>query len=94
LQVVRDERARSSGEKTLGWDSLRTSELGIAALVADGLTNREIGARLFMSRHTVGYALRQIFRKLSIGSRIELARLVAEQAALGDQPNSPFDVVA
>ena len=71
-------RARASRPPTLGWESLRSSELGIAELVAEGLTNREIAARLFVSPHTVDFHLRQIFRKLSIDSRIELARLVIE----------------
>ena len=65
---------------TFGWDSLRASELGIAELVAEGFTNREIGARLFVSPHTVDSHLRQIYRKLSITSRIELTRLVLERA--------------
>jgi DNA-binding CsgD family transcriptional regulator len=65
---------------TFGWDSLRSSELGIAELVAEGFTNREIGARLFVSPHTVDSHLRQIYRKLSITSRIELTRLVLERA--------------
>jgi DNA-binding CsgD family transcriptional regulator len=65
---------------TFGWDSLRSSELGIAELVAEGFTNREIGARLFVSPHTVDSHLRQIYRKLSIASRVELTRLVLERA--------------
>jgi DNA-binding CsgD family transcriptional regulator len=65
---------------TFGWDGLRSSELGIAELVAEGRTNREIGARLFVSPHTVDYHLRQIYRKLSITSRIELTRLVLQRA--------------
>jgi len=69
---------------SFGWESLRESELGIAELVADGLTNRDIGARLFLSRHTVDSHLRQIFRKLGVSSRVELTRLVVEHATLGD----------
>jgi len=65
---------------TFGWDSLTEAELGIAQLVAGGLTNREVGARLFMSHHTVDAHLRQIFRKLDISSRVQLARLLAERA--------------
>jgi DNA-binding NarL/FixJ family response regulator len=72
---------RSTGRPQLGWRSLRSSELGIAEMVAEGLTNREIAARIFVSRHTVDFHLRQIFRKLSISSRIELARLVLEHTA-------------
>ncbi len=61
---------------TFGWQSLRPSELGIAGLVAEGLTNREVGARLFLSRHTVDFHLRQIYRKLGISSRVELTGMV------------------
>jgi DNA-binding NarL/FixJ family response regulator len=69
-------RSRAS----LGWERLRESELSIAQLVTKGLTNREIGARLFMSRHTVDSYMRQIFRKLGIASRVELTRVVVERA--------------
>ncbi len=65
-----------------GWASLRESELGIAQLVAEGLTNREVGARLFLSRHTIDFHLRQIYRKLAISSRVELTRLVLQHAAI------------
>jgi DNA-binding NarL/FixJ family response regulator len=70
--------------RSFGWDSLRSSELGIAEFVAAGFTNREIAARLFISRHTVDFHLRQIYRKLSITSRIELTRLVFERTATTD----------
>lgn len=74
-------RAGPTGRPKLGWESLRSSELGIADLVAEGLTNREIAARIFVSPHTVDFHLRQIYRKLSITSRIELTRLVFEHAS-------------
>jgi DNA-binding CsgD family transcriptional regulator len=64
-----------------GWDSLTPTERSVAAVVAEGTTNREAAARLFLSPHTVDFHLRQIFRKLGIGSRVELARLAVEQAA-------------
>ena len=79
--TIEDERRVSN--RSFGWGSLRESELGIAQLVADGLTNREIGARVFLSRHTVDSHLRQIFRKLGISSRVELTRLVVEHAVTG-----------
>ncbi|MBV9449707.1 MAG: helix-turn-helix transcriptional regulator, partial [Streptosporangiaceae bacterium] len=62
-----------------GWASLTDTERGIAELVAEGLTNRQAAERMFISAHTVAFHLRQIFRKLSIGSRVELARLTAER---------------
>ena len=58
--------------------TLRNSERDIAGLVTTGLTNREIGERLFLSRHTVDAHLRQIFRKLGVRSRVELTRVVVE----------------
>jgi transcriptional regulator of acetoin/glycerol metabolism/DNA-binding CsgD family transcriptional regulator len=64
-----------------GWESLTPTERSVAAVVAEGTTNREAAARLFLSPHTVDYHLRQIFRKLGIGSRVELTRLVVEHAA-------------
>ena len=64
----------------LGWPSLTPTERSVAAVVAEGTTNREAAARLFLSPHTVDYHLRQIFRKLGIGSRVELARLMATPA--------------
>ncbi|MFI6094227.1 LuxR C-terminal-related transcriptional regulator [Lentzea sp. NPDC051213] len=58
-----------------GWDSLTGTEHKVARLVADGLTNRQVAKELFISPHTVGFHLRQIYRKLSIGSRVDLARI-------------------
>jgi DNA-binding CsgD family transcriptional regulator len=55
------------------------SELGVAHLAADGLTNREIGERLFVSPHTVNTHLRRVFAKLEVNSRVDLARLAAER---------------
>jgi len=62
-----------------GLPTLTSAEVEVARLVSDGSTNREIAARLFLSPHTVNSHLRHIFTKLSIKSRTELARIVAEQ---------------
>lgn len=51
----------------------------MANVVAEGLTNVKVAERLFCSHHTVDFHLRQIFRKLGIGSRVELARLALER---------------
>ena len=64
-----------------GWLSLTDSEGGVADLVADGLTNREVANRLFVSPHTVDAHLRHIYRKLGIRSRVELTRVVADHDA-------------
>jgi DNA-binding CsgD family transcriptional regulator len=62
-----------------GWGSLTESELAVVRLVADGLTNREAAERLFVSPNTVNSHLRHAFTKLSVKSRVELARVVSEQ---------------
>jgi DNA-binding CsgD family transcriptional regulator len=56
---------------------LTPHELRIAQLVAQGLTNRETAAALFVSAKTVEHHLRNVFRKLGIRRRAELARLMA-----------------
>ncbi|MEZ0071248.1 AAA family ATPase [Planotetraspora sp. GP83] len=58
-------------------DRLTAQELQIAQLVADGLTNRDIGQRLFVSPRTVSTHLSRIFPKLGITTRGELSRLMA-----------------
>ncbi|MFD8387099.1 AAA family ATPase [Streptomyces sp. NPDC059679] len=62
-------------------DALTPQELRIAGLVADGLSSKQIAARLFLSPRTVEYHLYKIYPKLGIGSRTELARLVVLQKA-------------
>ncbi|MFI5932227.1 AAA family ATPase [Actinoplanes sp. NPDC051494] len=58
---------------------LSDAERRVALLVADGLTNLQVAARLFVSRHTVDSHLRHIFAKLAINRRVELAKLVARE---------------
>lgn len=67
---------RPDDETAAGWSSLTEAERNIAQQVARGLTNRETAALLFLSPHTVDYHLRQIYRKLSVQSRVEMARAV------------------
>ena len=50
------------------------SELRVARMAADGMTNREIAQALFLTENTIETHLRSVFRKLEIGSRSQLAR--------------------
>jgi DNA-binding CsgD family transcriptional regulator len=78
------EELRAAGERSNlpaadAWDGLSPQELQIASMVTRGLTNREIGERLFLSHRTVGSHLYRMFPKLGISSRAELLRLAAER---------------
>ena len=61
-----------------GWAAMTDSELAVARLVAQGLTNREVAEQLFVSPHTVSSHLRRVFAKLDINSRVELTRLAGD----------------
>jgi DNA-binding CsgD family transcriptional regulator len=62
-----------SGQESGHQDQLTAQQWEISRLVADGATNREIAARLYLSTRTVDHHLRNIFVKLGVRSRVELA---------------------
>jgi DNA-binding CsgD family transcriptional regulator len=67
-------------------DELTPQELQIARFVAEGLSNKEVAAQLFLSPRTIDHHLRRVFAKLGITSRGQLARLPLGDAAAADEP--------
>jgi DNA-binding CsgD family transcriptional regulator len=77
------ETARKRDPTTVS--QLTPQELLIARYVAEGLSNKEVAARLFLSRRTVDYHLRNLYSKLNINSRMQLVGLeLGAPAELGD----------
>jgi DNA-binding CsgD family transcriptional regulator len=64
-----------------GWDSLTPTEVKVAKLVEEGLSNPEIAAKLLLSRRTVATHVSHILRKLGVNSRIDIAREAALRVA-------------
>ncbi|HEU5469140.1 MAG TPA: AAA family ATPase [Actinophytocola sp.] len=64
---------RRSRRPSVGWNSLTPTELSVARLVGQGLSNPQIAASLFISRYTVETHLKHVFSKLGITSRVVLA---------------------
>ena len=67
----------AAGDSGVG--SLTKRELEIAGLVTDRLTNREIAAALFLSDKTIESHMRNIFHKLGVSSRVEVARAIERE---------------
>jgi DNA-binding CsgD family transcriptional regulator len=70
---IRRSRKRARRRPSTGWESLTPTEIEVVLLVTQGLTNVEIGQRLFISRRTVETHLTHIFAKLGVSSRVQLA---------------------
>ncbi len=72
LELQREQPGLSPGPLA----ALTARETEVARLVADGLGDREIAARLYLSRHTVSQHLKRVYRKLDVDSRVTLTRLL------------------
>lgn len=81
IQRGRGERRRS----TSGWDSITRAELDVVKLAGDGLGNKEIAARLFVSPRTVQTHLSHIYSKLGLTSRVQLAQEASRRALQTDE---------
>jgi DNA-binding CsgD family transcriptional regulator len=75
-EKARSELKRISGRRRASGE-LTETERRVAALAAQGLSNKEIAAALFMSVHTVSAHLTRIYRKLGVRSRTALAHRLA-----------------
>ncbi|WP_234834962.1 helix-turn-helix transcriptional regulator [Mycolicibacterium stellerae] len=74
---------RGRGERkraTSGWGSLTRAELDVVKLVSEGLGNKEVAARLFVSPRTVQAHLTHVYTKLGLTSRVQLAQKAARHA--------------
>jgi DNA-binding CsgD family transcriptional regulator len=80
-------RTRPGKTDGTGIESLSEREHQVARLVVDRKTNPEIAAELFLSQKTVETHLRNIFRKLDVPSRVELARAVERADRAGRAPS-------
>jgi DNA-binding CsgD family transcriptional regulator len=83
LGVRQGVRGRRPARPATGWEALTPSELSVSQLAVQGLTNRQMGERLFLSPRTVETHLSHIFRKLGLSSRTQL---VAAAAARQSSP--------
>jgi DNA-binding CsgD family transcriptional regulator len=71
---------RGRGERKrpqTGWESLTPAELNVVALVGEGLPNKDIAERLFLSPRTVQAHLSHVYSKLGVSSRVQLAQEAA-----------------
>lgn len=80
---VKRSRQRLPGRPSRGWESLTQAENRVVELAASGLSNPQIGQRLYVSRRTVETHLKHAFRKLEISSRVELAALWERRQSSG-----------
>jgi DNA-binding CsgD family transcriptional regulator len=72
-------RGERAGRAATGWAALTPTEMEVASAIAEGLTNQQAAAKLFMSVPTVKTHLRHIFDKLNVENRAQLASLASRR---------------
>ena len=77
-------RIRRRASPSRGWESLTPTELDVVALAAAGLSNAEIGSRLFISPTTAKTHLAHIYTKLGIANRAALAAQATARGITGE----------
>jgi DNA-binding CsgD family transcriptional regulator len=87
--IVRILRVPSEPDEPVGLAQLTRRETEVARLVAQGLNNRQIGERLFMSRSTVASHIATILHRRGFTSRVQLAAWIVEQRLRGESLQSP-----
>jgi DNA-binding CsgD family transcriptional regulator len=80
VDYARRSRGRR-GRPSSGWASLTPTEQSVVRLAVEGLSNPDIGSRLFMSRSTVKTHLSHVYAKLGVTNRTELATMAGPYLA-------------
>lgn len=83
LRAAGESSTSAPGEASAALRRLTPQELQVVRLAVAGLSNREIGARLFLSPRTAGYHLSNAYRKLGVASRRELQHVVPFEGPAG-----------
>jgi DNA-binding CsgD family transcriptional regulator len=76
LITVLELQRQQAGISSSAVATLTPREAQVAALVVDGLADREIAEKLYLSHHTVSQHVNRIYRKLDVDSRVRLTRLL------------------
>ena len=90
IETARAELGRIGGRTRI--EGLTPAERRVAVLVAEGRTNREVAATLFLGQRTVETHLTRVYAKLGVRSRAELARVYQPDSASAEQSSGGFAV--
>jgi ATP/maltotriose-dependent transcriptional regulator MalT len=82
-QKLAESGQRAEPQTRYTWAKLSPQELQIAQLAAEGLSNRDIGERLYLSHRTVGSHLNRVYPKLGVHTRVELRAVLSDAVPVG-----------